>query len=125
MTTTGVRLGPAARRASRILGGLIGVPIGLGIVMPPHGLLIGLGCAASVTWIVGGAVIALMRGRRFTSDNSVAIGAMGRGELAKARELFAYWARTSNPVFAHHESCSCRRATPSVGLRHGIIGATR
>jgi hypothetical protein len=87
-----VPLGSPRRTIQRVAGGVIGVPIGLGVVMPPHGLLVGLGGAAYVSFLVGWNAIARASWRRFATDNNLALGALGRGELAKAHEAFVRWA---------------------------------
>jgi hypothetical protein len=89
---TEIPLGPPSRAGHRLLGGAIGVPLGLGIMLPPHGLLLGLGGAAFLSYFVGSTALSLARFRRFATENNLALGALGRGELAKAHGVFVRWA---------------------------------
>ncbi len=92
LVATEIPLGPPNRTVHRLVGGAVGIPVGLGIVMSPHGLLLGISGAAFLTYTVGWTVFALARMRRFATENNLALGALGRGELAKAHEVFARWA---------------------------------
>lgn len=92
LVATEIPLGPPNRTVHRLVGGAVGIPLGIGIVMSPHGLLLGISGAAFLTYAVGWTVFALARMRRFATENNLALGALGRGELAKAHEVFARWA---------------------------------
>ena len=94
-----VRLGPP-KPIHLLIGGAIGVPLGLGIVMQPHALLLGIGGIAFVVYFAGATVIAMTRLRRFNGENNAALGALGRGELAKAHEVFVRWAPRQPPIIS-------------------------
>lgn len=96
----GVPLGPPSRTLQRVVGGAIGIPIGIGIVLPPHGLLIGIGGAGLLAYAVGATALAIARMRRFATENNLAIGALGRGELAQASEVLVRWARDRHPMIS-------------------------
>lgn len=91
---TEVRLGPPDRTPHRIVGGLVGIIGGVGIVVPPHGVLLAISGGVYLAWIVGWGIAAVAKTRRFATENSVAISALGRGELAQAQAVFARWARS-------------------------------
>ncbi len=97
---TEIPLGPPRRGIHKLIGGAIGVPIGLGTVMPPHGLLLGLGGGAFLTYLIGLTAVAMTRMRRFATENNLALGALGRGELAKAHEVFASWATSQDATIS-------------------------
>lgn len=91
-----IPLGPPNRAAARWVGRAISVPLGLSIVLPPHGLLLGIGGAAYVTFVAGWTAVAMASARRFATENNLAIGALGRGELTKAHEVFVHWAPSAH-----------------------------
>jgi Tetratricopeptide repeat len=95
LVKTEVELGPPSRPASLRVGGfLIGLPIALGIWIPTHGLLFAIGGGMCIALIVGYTTMAVIATRRFATENNLALSALGRGELAKAHEVFSRWART-------------------------------
>lgn len=71
---------------------MTGIPIGLGIALDPHALFLGIGGAAFVSYLVGWTAIGLAKMRRYATENNLALGALGRGELAKAHDVFTRWA---------------------------------
>jgi hypothetical protein len=42
--------------------------------------------------------MAVIKTRRFATENNLALGALGRGDLAKAHDVFARWARSPHVV---------------------------
>ena len=93
---TEIPLGPPRRTVRRVVGAVTGVPIGIGVVFQPHALLLGIGGGVFLTYVVGCTALAMRRMRRFATENNLALGALGRGELANAREVFARWARSND-----------------------------
>lgn len=100
LITAEVRLGRSTPTALRLLGAVIGVPIGLGIVLPPHALLLGIGGTVFGVSVVVSTVRSMARIRRFSNENNAALGALGRGELAKAHDMFVRWAPSHPPIIA-------------------------
>src|SRR5262249_40438480 len=95
-----IPLGRPSRTIHKWIGSALGIPIGLGIAIPPHGLLLGIGGIASLTYIVGAAAAGVAAFRRFAPENNLALGALGRGELAKAHEVFVRWAPSGHPTIS-------------------------
>ncbi len=91
LIATEIRLGRPNRAVQQLGAGVVAIPIALGIALP-HGLLLGIGGAAFLAYVVGWTAAANAAMRRFGADNNLAVGALGRGELAKAHEVFARWA---------------------------------
>lgn len=102
-----IPLGPRNRTLQRMIGGAVGVPIGIGIVSPPHALLLGIGATTYVAYLAGWIAVMVPKWRRFGTENNMAIGALGRGEVAKARDVFIRWAPS-------------RHATISAIARHNL-----
>jgi hypothetical protein len=93
----GVRLGRPGPLGPAIIGGLIGGPIGLGLALPSP-LLLAIGKVGAVAGIVGSFAYWMVTWRRFAAANTVAIGALGRGDHATARAAFTRWASSRNLV---------------------------
>lgn len=97
LITTEVALGPPNPGPDWAIGALVGVPIGIGIVSG-QALLLGIGGGLFGVGLVGSFALGIMRFRRFAADNSAAVSALGRGELAKAHEVLVRWAKVRNLV---------------------------
>jgi len=91
-----VPLGSPGRLVHQLVGGVIGIPFGLGIVIAPHALLLGISAAAYCLYVGVFTAIGTVRMRRFAIDNNLALGALGRGQLAYARDVFARWAASGH-----------------------------
>jgi hypothetical protein len=71
----------------------------LGFVAKAHLVFaLGLGGGLIVSFYVGWAVFTNARARRFSNESNLAIAALGRGELEKARAIFVRWATSRHPV---------------------------
>jgi hypothetical protein len=57
------------------------------------GLAIGIGGGVVLAYFTGFVAVALGASKRFAIDNNQAVTALSRGELTRARELYAGWAR--------------------------------
>jgi hypothetical protein len=98
LMATELPLGPPNKTVHRLVGVAVGIPAGLGIALSPHGLLLGISGAAFLSYLVGWTVFVVSRMNRFSTENNLALRALGRGELATAQEVFIRWA--SSPVTA-------------------------
>ena len=85
---TEIPLGPPNRTAQRLIGAVIGIPVGLGIGLPPHGLLLGIGGVAFLTYLVGWTAVGIPRMRRFATENNLALGALGSWTYLAVHSIF-------------------------------------
>lgn len=79
----------------------VGAGMVLGLVAKAH-LVLGLGFASGALAVsyFGWAIFANARARRFNNEANAALAALGRGELAKARDTFVRWSKSRNPVLS-------------------------
>ena len=92
LMVAGVPLGPPDRTHQWVIGGVCGAPIGLGLGLSAQSWLIWLGGAGLLTYLMGASVLAIVDFQRCGIEFHAALGAVGRGELAKARDVFTRWA---------------------------------